>query len=87
MDAYVDVAHDALVLIIKLSLLPLLASLVVGTVVSILQALTQVQEQTLTFVPKILATLLVLMLTAHWMLGQLQDFARHVFGMIERAGL
>jgi flagellar biosynthetic protein FliQ len=81
-----DLAQAALVLIIKLSLLPLLASLVVGTLVSIFQALTQVQEQTLTFVPKILATLLVLMLTAHWMLGQLQDFARHAFGLIPRAG-
>lgn len=87
MEAYVDLARDALVLVIKLSLLPLLASLVVGTVVSLLQALTQVQEQTLTFVPKILATLLVLMLTAHWMLGQLQDFARHAFALIERAGM
>ncbi len=86
MDAYMDLARDALVLVIKLSLLPLLASLVVGTVISILQALTQVQEQTLTFVPKILATLLVLMLSAHWMLGQLQDFARHTFALIERAG-
>ncbi|HEX8284500.1 MAG TPA: flagellar biosynthesis protein FliQ [Pyrinomonadaceae bacterium] len=87
MDVYVDVARDALLLVLKLSLLPLMASLVVGTVVSLFQALTQVQEQTLTFVPKIIATLLVLMFSASWMLIQLQDFARHLFAMIERAGV
>jgi flagellar biosynthetic protein FliQ len=87
MDVYVDVARDALLLVLKLSLPPLLASLIVGTVVSLFQALTQVQEQTLTFVPKIIATLLVLMFSASWMLIQLQDFARHLFAMIERAGV
>jgi flagellar biosynthetic protein FliQ len=87
MDVYVDVARDALLMVLKLSLLPLLASLVVGTVVSLFQALTQVQEQTLTFVPKIIATLLVLMFSAGWMLSQLQDFARQLFAMIEHAGV
>jgi flagellar biosynthesis protein FliQ len=59
-NTYVSLAGEALWLILLLSLPPLLASLVVGLVISLLQALTQVQEQTLTFVPKIIATILVL---------------------------
>jgi flagellar biosynthetic protein FliQ len=79
MDTYVSLAGEALKLILILSLPPLLASLVVGLVISLLQALTQVQEQTLTFVPKIIATILVLMITAAWMLDQLREFAGRVF--------
>jgi flagellar biosynthetic protein FliQ len=85
-DEYIDVAQEALMLILWLSLFPLLASLLVGLVVSLLQALTQVQEQTLTFVPKIIATILVLMFCAEWMLGRLQVFARDVFDRIVQAG-
>jgi flagellar biosynthetic protein FliQ len=87
MDAYLNVAVEALALILLLSLPPLLASLIVGAGVSLLQALTQVQEQTLTFVPKVVVTILVLMFTAGWMLDKLQTFATHVFSMIGRAGV
>lgn len=79
MNTYVSLAGEALWLILLLSLPPLLASLVVGLVISLLQALTQVQEQTLTFVPKIIATILVLIITAGWMLDTLREFAARVF--------
>ncbi len=79
MDTYIELAGEALWLILMLSLPPLLASLVVGVVISLLQALTQVQEQTLTFVPKIIATILVLIITAGWMLDTLREFAGRVF--------
>ena len=79
MNTYVSLAGEALYLILLLSLPPLLASLVVGLVISLLQALTQVQEQTLTFVPKIIATILVLIITAGWMLDTLREFAARVF--------
>ena len=79
MNTYVSLAGEALWLILLLSLPPLLASLTVGLVISLLQALTQVQEQTLTFVPKIIATILVLMITAGWMLDTLREFATRVF--------
>ena len=79
MNTYVSLAGEALFLILWLSLPPLLASLVVGLVISLLQALTQVQEQTLTFVPKIIATILVLIITANWMLDHLREFAGRVF--------
>jgi len=82
MEIFTRLANDALWLILILSLLPLLASLVVGLVVSLFQALTQIQEQTLTFVPKIIATILVIMITAGWMMDTLREFAIKAFDMM-----
>ncbi|HEX8247083.1 MAG TPA: flagellar biosynthesis protein FliQ [Pyrinomonadaceae bacterium] len=82
MDIYTQLAGEALWLILVLSLLPLLASLIVGLVISLFQALTQVQEQTLTFVPKIIATILVIMITAPWMMEVLQEFSTRSFDLI-----
>ena len=84
MDMFTRLANDALWLILILSLLPLLASLIVGLVVSLFQALTQIQEQTLTFVPKIIATILVIMITAGWMMDTLREFAISAFDMMLR---
>ncbi|HEX7314725.1 MAG TPA: flagellar biosynthesis protein FliQ [Pyrinomonadaceae bacterium] len=86
MNAYTSLAAEALWLILVLSLPPLLASLVVGLVISFLQALTQVQEQTLTFVPKIIATILVLIISATWMLTSLREFTGRVFEVMLRVG-
>lgn len=83
---YTEIAGQALWLILKLSLAPLLASLIVGLAISLLQALTQVQEQTMTFVPKIIATVLVIIITASWMMQELMDFAQQVFALIPRIG-
>jgi len=52
---------------------------VVGLIVSLLQAMTQVQELTLSFVPKIAAMLIALMLTGPWMLQRLIEFSRQMF--------
>ena len=82
MDMFSQVANEGLWLILVLSLLPLLASLIVGLLVSLFQALTQIQEQTLTFVPKIIATILVIMITAGWMMDNLREFATRVFDMM-----
>ncbi|MDR2446635.1 MAG: flagellar biosynthesis protein FliQ [Treponema sp.] len=60
----------------------LLAALVVGLVVAILQATTSIQEQTLTFVPKIAAILLMLFLLGGWMFSQLSDYTLQLFKMI-----
>lgn len=81
-DIYVQTASQALWLILMLSMLPLLTSLIVGLVISLFQALTQIQEQTLTFVPKVIATVLVLMLSATFMLGVLREFATKVFDLM-----
>lgn len=58
----------------------LLAAMAVGIVISILQAITQINEQTLTFVPKIVAVIVTLMVMAPWMLRVMQDYAISIFG-------
>lgn len=82
MEMFQQVANEGLWLILYLSFLPLMASLVVGLVVSLFQALTQIQEQTLTFVPKIIATILVIMLTFGWMMDNLREFATNTFDLM-----
>jgi flagellar biosynthetic protein FliQ len=87
MNTYVSLAGEALWLILLLSLPPLLASLFVGLTISLLQALTQVQEQTLTFVPKIVVTLIVLIIFAAWMLASLREFTGRVFDSMLKVGV
>ncbi|WML35432.1 flagellar biosynthesis protein FliQ [Clostridium sp. OS1-26] len=60
----------------------LLVSIIVGLIISIFQATTQIQEQTLTFVPKIIAGALVGLLTGSWMLHQLVNFTTRIFTYI-----
>lgn len=86
MNAYVQLARDALWLVVILSLLPLLASLVVGLLISFFQALTQIQEQTLTFVPKIIVTIIVILITANFMLSQLIVFTQKIFDKMIEVG-
>ena len=84
---YVEVAQQALWLVIVLSILPLAASLIVGLVVSFFQALTQIQEQTLTFVPKIITTIIVILITADFMVSQLSIFAKSIFDLMLQVSL
>ena len=65
----IDILVSTVVTIIKAAAPLLLVSLVVGLVISILQTVTSIQEQTLTFVPKLLAVFLVLILAGNWILG------------------
>lgn len=58
----------------------LLAAMAVGIVISILQAITQINEQTLTFIPKMIAVILVLVIMAPWMLKIMQEYAISIFG-------
>ena len=60
----------------------LLVAMVVGLVVSIFQATTSIQEQTLTFVPKIVSIMLVLALLGSWMFGSLEQYTRDLFALI-----
>lgn len=69
-----DIARDALYTIIICSAPLLLVSLVVGLVVSIFQTVTSIQEQTLTFVPKIICVFLGIMLIGSWILTNLTEF-------------
>lgn len=69
-----DIAKDAIYNIIITAAPLLLISLIVGLIVSIFQTVTSIQEQTLTFVPKILAVFLGMMLLGSWMLNNMTDF-------------
>ena len=73
-DAVMDITKQALFLIIKVSLPVLMVSLIVGLVISIFQTVTSIQEQTLTFVPKILAVFIGIMLIGPWMLDILSNY-------------
>ena len=69
-----DVSRNAFMTIIVTAAPPLLVSLIIGLIISIFQTVTSIQEQTLTFVPKIIAVFLGLMLIGGWMMEQLADF-------------
>ena len=74
-DVVMDIAREALLLILKVSLPALLVSMVIGLIVSIFQTVTSIQEQTLTFVPKVVGIFLTLMLLGDWMLNSMANFA------------
>ena len=73
-DAVSDMAREAMYLIIRVSLPVLLVSLVVGLIISIFQTVTSIQEQTLTFVPKIIAIFLALVLFGQWMMNSMVEY-------------
>ena len=70
----IDIARQTLWLIIKVSAPMLITSLIVGLIISIFQTVTSIQEQTLTFVPKLIAIFLVIMLCGGWMFTEITDF-------------
>ena len=80
MEAYIlRIAREGLYLVLIASAPPVLASMVTGLVVSIFQATTQIQEQTLTFVPKLIAVFASLVIAGPWIGSQLLRFTRALF--------
>ena len=73
-DDIVVISRDALYTICITSAPVLLVSLVVGLIISIFQTVTSIQEQTLTFVPKVLAIFVALLICGHWMMNNMPDF-------------
>ena len=73
-DDVTAVAGEALYLIIKTSAPVLLVSLVIGLIISIFKTVTSIQEQTLTFVPKIICVFLSLIVLGHWMMNGMTEF-------------
>ena len=67
---------------LMLALPGLLTGMFLGLAVSIFQATTQINEMTLSFIPKIIGVVIVIVLTMPWMLNEMIDFANHVFGLI-----
>lgn len=78
-DAVADIAKDALYIIIEVSLPILLVSLIIGLLVSIFQTVTSIQEQTLTFVPKIIGVFLALMIFGPWMMQRLVEYTTNLW--------
>lgn len=70
---------DALYLVVLIVAVIVVPSLLVGLVVSVLQAATQINEQTLSFLPRLMATLVAIMVFGPWILGQLMDFFVRLF--------
>ncbi len=68
------IAEEAIYTIIKCAAPMLLVSLIVGLAVSIFQTVTSIQEQTLTFVPKVLAIFLALIIMGHWIMNNMVEF-------------
>lgn len=67
---------------LMLALPGLLTGMLLGLAVSIFQATTQINEMTLSFIPKILGVVIVIVLTMPWMLNEMTDFSRNIFNMI-----
>lgn len=80
-----DVLQDAFLVLIRVGGPVLITALVIGLVISIVQATTQIQEQTLSFVPKLFSILLTLVLLGNFMLNTLISFTERLFSII--AGL
>ena len=81
-DSAINLGVDALMLALKIGLPILLVSLVVGLAISIFQAITQIQEMTLTFIPKILALVVVVIVAGPWMLDQLLGYTAELWTSI-----
>jgi flagellar biosynthetic protein FliQ len=81
-EVVLRILKEGLLLILTVSAIPMLAGMIVGLVVSVLQATTQIQEQTLSFVPKLLAICLALAIAGPWMLMQTMRFTSSIFESI-----
>ena len=81
-DTVVGIAVQAMEVALKVALPLLLVGLIVGLVVSIFQAVTQIQEQSLSFIPKILGLVVVILVGGPWMLGQLVTWTQELYGSI-----
>ena len=75
-----NLASQAVITAAKIAAPILLSAMVVGLLVSLFQSVTQIQEMTLTFVPKLLVVGLVIGVTGHWMLGELTAYVHQLFG-------
>lgn len=82
-DQALSVFHSALLVILKVGGPILLISIIIGLLISIIQAATQVHEQTLTFVPKLIAIGVILLLAGGWMIDVLSDFTHEIFELMK----
>ncbi|MCX8048646.1 MAG: flagellar biosynthesis protein FliQ [Methylohalobius sp.] len=78
-DTIVSLVHDMLWVTLKLAAPALLSILLIGLLIAVFQAATQINEMTLSFVPKLIVVALVLVLAGHWMLRLITDYTLELF--------
>jgi len=78
----IQVGSEAVKMVLWISLPMLGTALVIGIAISLFQAVTQIQEQTLTFAPKIVAVFVAMIVAAPWMTEKMVSFTQHLFAMI-----
>jgi flagellar biosynthetic protein FliQ len=78
-----QVVQAALLLALKVSAPILLVAMAVGLLISVIQAATQIHEQTITFVPKLFAIAVVMIVLGPWMLSSINDFTKYIFSLIK----
>src|SRR4029077_6316509 len=81
----IGLAREAVMLTLWISAPVLIVGMVVGLGIGLIQALTQIQEQTVAFVPKLFAMILVLCLTLPWLMSQMVDYTRELFENIPKS--
>lgn len=78
-EVFVDILNDALWLVILIVSMAIIPSLIVGLIVSIFQAATSINEQTLSFLPRLIVTLLALMYGGHWLTQTIMDYTEKLY--------
>lgn len=78
-----DIVREGLIVVFKVGLPVLLASMVIGLVIAIFQAATQIHEQTLTFVPKLIAIVLALLILGSWMAQEVIELFHYLFDLMK----
>jgi len=81
-DSVIQIGSEAIKMVLIISLPMLGVALVVGIAISLFQAVTQIQEMTLTFVPKIIAVFAAIIIAAPWMTEKMVSFTRNLFSII-----
>lgn len=76
----IDIAREVIWTVVKVTMPLLLVSLIIGLIISIFQTITSIQEQTLTFVPKLLAIMIALMIMGNWLLNEIVSFMQMLWG-------
>jgi flagellar biosynthetic protein FliQ len=81
-SAVVHLAVQSMIVAVKLAAPILLVSLAIGFAISLMQSVTQIQEVTLSFVPKLIGVGVVILVSGHWMLGEIVDFTEQLFKVL-----
>ncbi|HAS75039.1 MAG TPA: flagellar biosynthetic protein FliQ [Clostridiales bacterium UBA8960] len=82
-EMIIDLFSESIKIILVLSSPMLLSGLLVGLIIAIFQATTQIQEATLAFVPKIIVVFVVMLITGSWMINSLVEYTNYVLSMID----